>query len=84
MERKPRALELPCGSCGDTYEVPLRWLERAHSALRAGCPGTDYQACPYAAFGDLVPEDTFADPNRMMHRLSRTAEMLGGTVITER
>lgn len=84
MEPKPRAIKLPCGICGGTYEVPLRWIERAHGALRAGCPGTDYQACPYAAFGDLVPEDTFAEHNCMMHRLSRVAEMLGGAVVTKR
>jgi len=84
MRRKLQALELPCGVCGGSYEVPLGWIETAHSALRTGCPGTDLQACPYFAFGDLIPQGTFGRATDMMEEIGRIARTLNGRVVTER
>jgi len=81
---RARALELPCGVCGETYEVPLSWIRAAHAALRAGCPGTDLQSCPYFAFADLIPERTFTDSTEMHMEIARIVQTLNGKVVTEK
>lgn len=78
------ALVLPCGVCGASYRVPLSWIQQAHKALGKECPGTDAQACPYLAFGDLVPEEVLAETSHLFGRLSCIASTLGGELVREK
>lgn len=75
---------LPCGVCGASYRVPLTWIQQAHEVVGKGCPGTDAQACPYLAFGDLVPEDVLAEQSHLFGRLACIASTLGGELVKEK
>lgn len=75
------AVRLPCRTCGEEYEVPLRDIVLSHGMLHEGCPILEETECPPLAQSKLIGLSLLEDLQRVWERLEESARAAGGRLV---
>lgn len=74
------AVSVPCGTCGQHYNVTLRHVLLAHEMLHEGCPVHSDTECPPLTYAALADESSLRDLERSWTRVAEQARAAGGTL----
>lgn len=74
-------ITLPCHSCGNTYQVPLRDVLLSHTILHEGCPVRQETECPPVFQSRLFERKDIEELQRTWNRLEQRARADGGELV---
>lgn len=74
-------ISLPCHSCGNTYQVPLRDVLLSHTILHEGCPVRQETECPPAFQSRLFERKDIEELERTWNQLEQRARADGGELV---
>lgn len=75
------AVKLPCKTCGEDYEVPLRDVLQSHELLHEGCPVMEETECPMVHQAALFSAEAVQALERDWNRLEQRAQKDGGRLV---
>lgn len=71
------AVSVPCGACGQHYDVSLRQVLLSQEMLHAGCPTTSDTECPPLTYAALANEAVVRDFERSWRRVVEQVSAMG-------
>ena len=74
-------INLPCRSCGNIYQVPLRDVMLSHIVLHEGCPVVEETECPPVFQSRLFEHKDIEELQRAWNRLDQRARTDGGELV---
>lgn len=74
-------ISLPCRSCGDNYQVPLRDVLLSHKMLHQSCQGFPETECPPAFQSRLFERKDIEELQRAWSQLENKAATDGGELV---
>lgn len=74
-------ISLPCQSCGNTYQVPLRDVLLSHTILHEGCPVRQETECPPVFQSRLFERKDIEELQRVRNQLDQRARADGGRLV---
>lgn len=72
---------LPCHSCGNDYQVPLRDVLLSHTILHEGCPVREATECPPVFQSRLFARKDIEELERAWNQLEQRARADGGELV---
>jgi hypothetical protein len=75
------AISLPCRSCGDNYQVPLKDVLLSHRMLHQGCPVSQETECPPLFQSRLFERKDIEELQSAWSRLEDRARSDGGELV---
>lgn len=72
---------LPCHSCGNDYQVPLRDVLLSHTILHEGCPVREETECPPVFQSRLFARKDIEELERAWNQLEQRARADGGELV---
>lgn len=75
-------IRLPCRSCGEPYEVPLRDIHLSHEVMNhEGCPASEETECPPIFQVFLADDEDIIALQHAWQRLQERARKDGGELV---
>ena len=74
-------INLPCRSCGNDYQVPLRDVLISHALLHEGCPVSQETECPPVFQSRLFERKDVEELQRSWRQLEQRARADGGELV---
>lgn len=74
-------ISLPCQSCGNRYQVPLRDVLLSHTILHEGCPVHQETECPPVFQSRLFERKDIEELQRAWNQLEQRARADGGQLV---
>lgn len=74
-------ISLPCRSCGNNYQVPLRDVLLSHALLHHGCTVSQETECPPVFQSRLFDRKDIEELQRAWNQLEQRAEADGGELV---
>jgi len=74
-------ISLPCRSCGNAYQVPLRDVLLSHTVLHEGCPVSQETECPPVFQSRLFESKEIEELQRAWNQLEQRARADGGELV---
>ena len=74
-------ISIPCRSCGNSYQVPLRDVFLSHAVLHEGCPVSPETECPPVFQSRLFGRKDIEEFQRAWNRLEQRARSDGGELV---
>jgi len=74
-------ISLPCQSCGNTYQVPLRDVLLSHTILHGGCPVAEETECPPVFQSSLFDRKDIEELQRAWNQLDQRARSDGRELV---
>jgi len=74
-------INLPCRSCGSTYQVPLRDVLLSHTILHDGCPASQETECPPVFQSRLFESKDIEELQHAWNQLEQRARADGGELV---
>ncbi len=74
------AVKVPCGSCGQHYEVTLRQVLLSQEMLHEGCPSSSEPECPQLTYASLANETALRALERSWKGVLDQADEMGFTL----
>ncbi len=74
-------ISLPCQSCGNTYQVPLRDVLLSHTILHEGCPVAEETECPPVFQSRLFERKDIEELQHAWDQLEQRAQADGGQLV---
>lgn len=75
------AISLPCRSCGNNYQVPLKDVLLSHTMLHQGCPVSQETECPPVFQSRLFECKDIEELQRAWNQLEQRAQADGGELV---
>jgi len=74
-------IRLPCRSCGNNYQVPLRDVLLSHTMLHEGCPVSQETECPPVFQSRLFQRTDIEELECVWKHLEQRAQADGGELV---
>ncbi len=73
-------MSVPCGSCGQHYEVTLRQVLLSQDMLHEGCPSSSEPECPQLTYASLANEAAVRELEKSWKGILAQADEMGFTL----
>lgn len=74
------AVSVPCGACGQHYDVTLRQVLLSQEMLHEGCPASSEPECPQLTYASLANETALRALERSWKGVLEQADQMGFTL----